>query len=121
MNELEMNLEMSGVELYKNKRDFVRSLGAVAVSRVAEGVEVDYQVFANVNNEKGVTEFLVLKVGDNIRARTCTDDSNITILEELDHMLKTTVNDNTDFYNDVLELTKDSADPRYRQRLLNLE
>lgn len=121
MNELEMNLEMSGVELYKNKRDFVRSLDASKVSRFTDGIEVGYQVFVNVNNEKGVTEFLVLKSGDNIRARTCTRNSNITILDELKHMLETTANDNTDYYNDVLELTKDSADPRYRQRLLNLE
>lgn len=117
MNELKMSRE----ELYKNKRDFVRGLGAVAVSRVADDVEVDYQVFANVNNKKGVTEFLVLKDGDAIRARTCTGDSNMTILDELNHMLETTADDNTDFYNDVLELTKDSADPRYKQRILNLE
>ena len=117
----EMNLEMSREELYKNKRDFVCGLAAATVSRVADGIEVDYQVFVNVNNEKGVTEFLVLKDGDNIRARTCTGDSNMTILDELNHMLETTANDNTDFYNDVVELTKDSADPRFKQRMLNLK
>lgn len=121
MNELERSLEMSGIELYKNKRDFVRDIVAIAVSRVTDGIEVDYQVFVNVNNEKGVTEFLVLKSGDNIRARTCTGNSNLTILDELNHMLETTANDNTDYYNDVLEQAKDSADPRHRPRLLNLE
>lgn len=88
--------------------------------------KIEYKVFANVNNDNWVNEYLVAtyETGD-IRAVNCSKCSKATVGTEIGHLVSVAQDyaddpfSQTADYLDLLELCKDTADPKHRQKLLN--
>lgn len=88
--------------------------------------KIEYKVFANVNHDSWINEYLVAtyETGE-IRAVNCSKCSKATVGAEIGHLASITQNyaedpfGQTADYLDLLELCKDSPDPKYKQKLLN--
>lgn len=110
---------MSALE---NKVKFVEGLNKVVPGNVSNIASVEYQVYANVNHDTWTTEFLVVNYkGGAKQARYCSGNSNAAILDELGGMLYSSQHNrtggcDTSYYEDVLKLCNDDADPQYKHK-----
>lgn len=111
-------------ECLKAKVDFVKGLSNAVGNKVSGVESVDYVVFANVNNENWTSEYLVIHYrGGAYQARCCSGNSNAAILEELAGMMYSSQSNrlgynDTKYYDDLVEKCGESADPKYRQKIL---